>query len=95
MKNIQGLEVIKKQMEESIEILKEFHEIQLRWFEEIMELTDLDKVDQAIEDTEKAFSLSKGPFTSIKISEEKSFRKLMTLAWKIKVDELEKDAYNA
>ena len=93
MKNIQGLEVIKRQMEENIETLKEFHKLQLETFDNIMKLSDIDEVDAAIEDASENFRLST-IYNEIKKADSESFEKLMTLAWKLKVDELEKPLQN-
>ena len=93
MKNIQGLEVIKRQMEENIETLKEFHKLQLETFDNIMKLSDIDEVDAAIEDAFESFRLST-IYNEIKKAGSESFEKLMTLAWKLKVDELEKPLQN-
>ena len=93
MKNIQGLEVIKRQIEENIETLKEFHKLQLETFDNIMKLSDIDEVDAAIEDASENFRLS-AIYNEIKKAGSESFEKLMTLAWKFKVDELEKPLQN-
>ena len=93
MKNMQGLEVIKRQMEENIETLREFHKLQLEIFENVMKLSDIDKVDAAIEDAFEHFRLST-IYSGIKVAGGESFEKLMTLAWKVKVDELEKPLQN-
>ena len=93
MKNIQGLEVIRRQMEENIETLKEFHKLQLEIFENVMKLSDIDKVDAAIEDAFEYFRLST-IYSEIKVADSENFEKLMSLAWKLKVDELEKPLQN-
>ena len=93
MKNIQGLEVIKRQMEENIETLREFHKLQLEIFENVMKLSDIDKVDAAIEDAFEYFRLST-IYSEIKVADSENFEKLMSLAWKLKVDELEKPLQN-
>ena len=93
MKNIQGLELIKRQMEENIETLREFHKLQLEIFENVMKLSDIDKVDAAIEDAFEYFRLST-IYSEIKVADSENFEKLMSLAWKLKVDELEKPLQN-
>ena len=93
MKNIQELEVIKRQMEENIETLREFHKLQLEIFENVMKLSDIDKVDAAIEDAFEYFRLST-IYSEIKVADSENFEKLMSLAWKLKVDELEKPLQN-
>ena len=93
MKNIQGLEVIKRQMEHSIEELKDFHKLQLEVFENIMSLTDIDAVDNEIAEANSEFNFTSFA-SSIRLMEMEIFDKLMTLAWKLKVDELEKPLQN-
>ena len=93
MKNIQGLEVIKRQMEYSIEELKDFHKLQLEVFENIMSLTDIDAVDNEIAEANSEFNFTSFA-SSIRLMEMEIFDKLMTLAWKLKVDELEKPLQN-
>ena len=93
MKNIQELEAIKRQMEENIETLREFHKLQLEIFENVMKLSDIDKVDAAIEDAFEYFRLST-IYSEIKVADSENFEKLMSLAWKLKVDELEKPLQN-
>ena len=94
MKNIQGLEVIKKQMKENIETLKAFQKLQLEWYEEIMSLSDLDEVDMAIENANEKYKHST-LFKEITRGENENFRRLMTLVWNAKIDELVEDVYNA
>ena len=93
MKNIQGLEVIKRQMEHSIEELKDFHKLQLEVFENIMSLTDIDAVDNEIAEANSEFNFTSFA-SSIRLMEMEIFDKLVTLAWKLKVDELEKPLQN-
>ena len=94
MKNIAGIELVKKQMENNIETLKEFQKLQLKWYEEVMSLSDLEKADMAIEDFNEEYKHST-LFNEIVRVEKENFRKLMTLAWNSKVDELAEDVYNA
>ena len=102
MDNTKGLEVIKRQMEENIETLKEFHKLQLEIFENIMSLSDIDSVDAAIEDASEDFKFS-SIMNEIKTREKENFSKLMgfawdikinELAWDIKINELAEDVYN-
>ena len=94
MKNIQRLEIIKRQMEENLETLKEFHKLQLEMFENIISLSDIDDIDREIADAHDDFNFS--TFASdIKQKEKESFIKLMDLAWDIKCNELAKEIYNA
>lgn len=94
MDKIKGLEVIKRQMEENIETLKEFHKLQLKYFKEIMSLSGLDEVDMAIEDANEEYEFTT-LFKEIMKTEKENFDKLMTLAWNIKLNELEEYTYNA
>ena len=93
MDKIKGLEVIKRQMEENIETLKEFHKLQLKYFKEIMSLSGLDEVDMAIEDANEEYEFTT-LFKEIMKTEKENFDKLMTLAWNIKLNELEEYTYN-
>ena len=94
MDNIKRLEVIKSQMQENLEALKEFQKLQLKWYEEVMNLSDLEKVDMAIENFNEEYKHST-LFNEIIRVEKENFRRLMTLAWNFKVDELAEDACNA
>ena len=87
MKNIQGLEIIKKQMEENIETLKEFHRLQLEMFENIMNLSDIDEVDREIADAYDEFEFTT-LINEIKIMERENFTRLMDLAWDTKCIEI-------
>ena len=90
MKNIQGLEIIKRQMEENLETLKEFHKLQLEMFENIMSLSDIDDIDREIADAHDDFNFS--TFASdIKQKEKENFIKLMDLAWDIKCNEINRE----
>ena len=81
-------------MEENIETLKEFHKLQLKYFKEIMSLSGLDEVDMAIEDANEEYEFTT-LFKEIMKTEKENFDKLMTLAWNIKLNELEEYTYNA
>ena len=85
MKNIQGLEVIKRQMEYSIEELKDFHKLQLEVFENIMSLTDIDEVDNEIAEASNESNFTSFA-SSIRLMEMEIFDKLMILALKLNVD---------
>ena len=87
MENIKGLEIIKRQMEENIETLMEFHKFQLEMFENIMNLSDIDEIDNAIADSYDEFEFST-LMSEIKQSERDNFTRLMDLAWDIKCNSL-------
>ena len=95
MDNAKRLEEIKMRMRHMEEDLKEFHELQLKWFEEIMNLSDLDEVDMTIEDMEEGFTKTNKTVNGISVKEKENFDKLMSLAWSIKVNELVEDVFNA
>ena len=95
MENIKGLEEIKMRMRHMEDDLKEFHKLQLEWFEGIMNLSDIDEIDMAIEDMNEGFAKINKTVNGIKVSGKENFSKLMTLAWDIKIKELAEDVYNA
>ena len=95
MDNKKRLEEIKMRMRHMEEDLKEFHKLQLKWFEEIMNLSDIDRVDMAIEDMDEGFTKINKTVNGIKVNEKENFDKLMSLAWSIKVNELVEDVFNA
>ena len=94
MDNAKRLEEIKMRMRHMEEDLKEFHELQLKWFEEIMNLSDIDRVDMAIEDMDEGFTKINKTVNGIKVNERENFDKLMNLAWSIKVNELVEEVFN-
>ena len=95
MDNKKRLEDIKMRMRHMEDDLKEFHELQLKWFEEIMNPSDLDEVDMTIEDMEEEFTKINKTVNGISVKEKENFDKLMTLAWSIKVNELVEEVFNA
>ena len=94
MDNKKRLEEIKMRMRHMEEDLKEFHKLQLKWFEEIMNLSDIDRVDMAIEDMDEGFTKINKTVNGIKVNERENFDKLMNLAWSIKVNELVEEVFN-
>ena len=90
MENIKGMEIIKRQMEENIETLMEFHKFQLEMFENIMNLSDIDEIDNAIADSYDEFEFST-LISEIKQSERDNFTRLMDLAWDIKCNEINEE----
>ena len=95
MDNAKRLEEIKIRMRHEIEDLKEFHKKQLKWYEDVLKLSDIDEVDMVIQDIDEEFSQCVKFVNSIKIREQERFDKLMSLAWSIKVNELVEDVFNA
>ena len=93
MKNIQELEVIKRQMEENIETLREFHNLQLKYFENIIKLSDIDEADNAIADAYDEINFST-VISEIKQKERENFTKLMDLAWESKINDLIEEVFN-
>ena len=94
MDNKKRLEEIKMRMRHMEDDLKEFHKLQLKWFEEIMNLSDIDEVDMAIEDMDEGFAKINKTVNGIKVNERENFDKLMNLAWSIKVNELVEEVFN-
>ena len=94
MDNAKRLEEIKMRMRHMEDDLKEFHKLQLKWFEEIMNLSDIDEVDMAIEDMDEGFTKINKTVNGIKVNERENFDKLMNLAWSIKVNELLEEVFN-
>ena len=94
MDNKKRLEEIKMRMRHEVEDLKEFHEKQLKWFEGVLKLSDIDEVDMAIEDANEDFVQMIKAMDSIKTRERERFDGLMSLAWSIKVNELVEEVFN-
>ena len=94
MDNKKRLEEIKMRMRHMEDDLKEFHKLQLKWFEEIMNLSDIEEVDMAIEDMDEGFAKINKTVNGIKVNERENFDKLMSLAWSIKVNELVEEVFN-
>ena len=90
MDNIKRLEVIKSQMQENLETLKEFHNLQLEMFENIMSLSDIDDIDNAVADAYDEFEFTT-LINEIKREERENFTKLMDLAWDIKCNEINRE----
>ena len=94
MKNIQGIEEIKMRMRPREEDLKEFHKLQLKWFEGILSLSDIDEVDNEIAAVSSEANF-KSFASEVRENEKYIFEMLMDLAWNTKVNELAEDVYNA
>ena len=87
------LEIVKKQMEENIETLREFHNLQLKYFENIIKLSDIDEADNAIADAYDEINFST-VISEIKQKERENFTKLMDLAWESKINGLIEEVFN-
>ena len=87
------LEIVKKQMEENIETLREFHNLQLKYFENIIKLSDIDEADNAIADAYDEINFST-VISEIKQKERENFTKLMDLAWESKINGLVEEVFN-
>ena len=87
------LEIIKRQMEENIETLREFHNLQLKYFESIIKLSDIDEADNAIADAYDEINFST-VISEIKQKERENFTKLMDLAWESKINDLIEEVFN-
>ena len=87
------LEIVKKQMEENIETLREFHNLQLKYFENIIKLSDIDEADNAIADAYDEINFST-VISEIKQKERENFTKLMDLAWESKINDLIEEVFN-
>ena len=77
------LEQIKLRMEENLKELREYQEMQLRSYEYLMELKDIDQVDMEIQCIEDEFKFST-LFNEIKIKEKENLDNLMSLVWEAK-----------
>ena len=87
------LEIVKRQMEENIETLREFHNLQLKYFENIIKLSDIDEADNAIADAYDEINFST-VISEIKQKERENFTKLMDLAWESKINDLIEEVFN-
>ena len=87
------LEIVKRQMEENIETLREFHNLQLKYFENIIKLSDIDEADNAIADAYDEINFST-VISEIKQKERENFTKLMDLAWESKINGLIEEVFN-
>ena len=87
------LEIVKRQMEENIETLREFHNLQLKYFENIIKLSDIDEADNAIADAYDEINFST-VISEIKQKERENFTKLMDLAWESKINGLVEEVFN-
>ena len=70
-------------MEENLKELREYQEMQLRSYEYLMELKDIDEVDMEIQWIEDEFKYST-LFNEIKIKEKENLDNLINLVWEAK-----------
>ena len=79
------LEQIKLRMEENLKQLKEYQEEQLKTYEHLMGITDIDALDEEIQYFEEEFRFTTNSiFKEIQIKEKENMGHLMSLAWEAK-----------
>ena len=77
------LEQIKLRMEENLKELREYQEMQLRSYEYLMSLTDIDEIDMEIQWIEEEFRLTT-LFKDIAIKEKENLDNLISSVWEAK-----------
>ena len=77
------LEQIKLRMEENLKELREYQEMQLRSYEYLMSLTDIDEIDMEIQWIEEEFRLTT-LFKDIAIKEKENLDNLISSVWEVK-----------
>ena len=77
------LEQIKLRMEENLKELREYQEMQLRSYEYLMSLTDIDEIDMEIQCIEDEFKFTT-LFKDIAIKEKENLDNLTSLVWEAK-----------
>ena len=77
------LEQIKLKMEENLKELREYQEMQLRSYEYLMSLTDIDEIDMEIQWIEEEFKLTT-LFKDIAIKEKENLDNLINSVWEAK-----------
>ena len=77
------LEQIKLRMEENLKELREYQEMQLRSYEYLMSLTDIDEIDMEIQCIEDEFKFTT-LFKDIAIKEKENLDNLINLVWEAK-----------
>ena len=82
------IEQIKLRMEENLKELKEYQEMQLKSYEYLMSLTDIDEVDVEIEAIEEDFR-SSSLFRDIAFREKENLNNWVNLVWEAKNKEVE------
>ena len=77
------LEQIKLKMDENLKELREYQEMQLRSYEYLMSLTDIDEIDMEIQWIEEEFKLTT-LFKDIAIKEKENLDNLINSVWEAK-----------
>lgn len=77
------LEQIKLRMEENLKELREYQEMQLRSYEYLMSLTDIDEIDMEIQCIEDEFRFTT-LFKDIAIKEKENLDNLINSVWETK-----------
>ncbi|MBQ9013249.1 MAG: hypothetical protein IJ094_06830 [Bacilli bacterium] len=77
------LEQIKLRMEENLKELREYQEMQLRSYEYLMSLTDIDEIDMGIQCIEDEFKFTT-LFKDIAIKEKENLDNLINSVWEAK-----------
>ena len=77
------IEQIKLKMEENLKELREYQEMQLKSYEYLMSLTDIDEVDMEIQCIEDEFRFTT-IFKDIAFREKENLNNLVNLVWEAK-----------
>ena len=77
------LSLIKLRMEENLRELKRYQEEQIKKYEHLMGLNDIDEIDAQIQDIEEDFRFTT-IFKDIEIYEKRNLEELMNLVWESK-----------
>jgi hypothetical protein len=77
------LSLIKLRMEENLKELKRYQEEQIKKYEYLMGLNDIDEIDAQMQDIEEDFRLTT-IFKDIEVYEKRNLEELMDLVWKSK-----------
>ena len=77
------LNLIKLRMEENLRELKKYQEEQIKKYEYLMGLSDIDEIDAQIQDIEEDFRFTT-IFEDIKVYEKRNLEELMNLVWESK-----------
>ena len=85
------LEQIKLRMEENLKELREYQEMQLRSYEYLMSLTDIDEIDMEIQCIEDEFKFTT-LFKEIAIKEKENLDNLISSVWEAKNKGVEANA---
>ena len=77
------LSLIKLRMEENLKELKRYQEEQIKKYEYLMGLNDIDEIDAQMQDIEEDFRFTT-IFKDIEVCEKRNLEELMDLVWKSK-----------